>query len=84
MISGLRPPARDDEEKDRPPLAHTLVAFNTATASENKMHDDEVAGRFGFTSGLVPGVDVFGYRPSAARPVGPRLVDGRGMHTRVS
>ena len=24
-------------------LAHTLVAFNTATASENKMHDDTVA-----------------------------------------
>jgi hypothetical protein len=42
-------------------LVHQLIAFNTATASENKMHDDEVAGRFGFTGGLVPGVDVFAY-----------------------
>lgn len=39
----------------------TLVAFNTATASENKIHDDAVASRFGFTGGLVPGVDVFAY-----------------------
>lgn len=40
---------------------HRLVAFNTATRSENKIHDDEVAGRLGFTGGLVPGVDVYGY-----------------------
>ena len=39
----------------------TLTAFNTATASENKIHDDAVASRFGFTGGLVPGVDVFAY-----------------------
>lgn len=39
----------------------TLIAFNTATASENKIHDDAVASRFGFTGGLVPGVDVFAY-----------------------
>ncbi len=39
----------------------TLIAFNTATASENKIHDDSVASRFGFTGGLVPGVDVFAY-----------------------
>lgn len=39
----------------------SLIAFNTATASENKIHDDSVASRFGFTGGLVPGVDVFAY-----------------------
>src|SRR5690606_20778034 len=39
----------------------TLIAFNTATATENKIHDDTVASRFGFTGGLVPGVDVFAY-----------------------
>ncbi len=39
----------------------TLIAFNTATASENKIHDDTVASRFGFTGGLVPGVDVCAY-----------------------
>jgi hypothetical protein len=40
---------------------HSVVAFNTATASGNKIHDDEVARRFGFRGGLVPGVDVYAY-----------------------
>jgi acyl dehydratase len=40
---------------------HSLVAFNTATASANRIHDDEVAKRFGFQGGLVPGVDVYAY-----------------------
>lgn len=40
---------------------HRLVAFNTATASENKIHDDAVAARLGFSGGLVPGVEVYGY-----------------------
>ena len=43
------------------PTPRTITAFNTATASENKIHDDAVASRFGFTGGLVPGVDVFAY-----------------------
>lgn len=43
-------------------LARTsLVAFNTATASANKIHDDDVARRLGFRGGLVPGVDVYAY-----------------------
>ncbi|MDB5433451.1 MAG: hypothetical protein JWP35_4567 [Caulobacter sp.] len=46
-------------------LTRTVTAFNTATASENKIHDDAVAGRFGFTGGLVPGVDVFAYMAHA-------------------
>lgn len=48
---------------------HTLVAFNTATSSENKIHDDEVAGALGFGGGLVPGVDVYAYlcHPAVAR-----------------
>ena len=40
-------------------LPHHLIAFNTATESENKIHDDEVAGhrvqcerRFGVTRHL--------------------------------
>ena len=37
------------------------VAFNQATASENKIHSDEVARRYGFRGGLVPGVTVFAY-----------------------
>jgi hypothetical protein len=42
-------------------LTRTISAFNTTTESENKIHDDEIASRFGFTGGLVPGVDVFAY-----------------------
>jgi hypothetical protein len=40
---------------------YTVEAYNTAKDSENKIHDDAVARRFGFTGGLVPGVDVYGY-----------------------
>jgi hypothetical protein len=40
---------------------YRVEAFNTATASENKIHDDVVARRFGFGGGLVPGVDVYAY-----------------------
>ena len=40
---------------------HRLTAFNTAKQSENKMHNDTVARRFGFSGGLVPGVDVMAY-----------------------
>jgi hypothetical protein len=44
------------------PLApYHVVAFNTAKVSENKIHDDEVARKFGFGGGLVPGVDVYAY-----------------------
>ena len=44
---------------------YSVIAFNTAKLSENKMHDDTVASRFGFTGGLVPGVDVFAYMSHA-------------------
>jgi acyl dehydratase len=40
---------------------YRVQAYNTAKLSENKMHDDTVAKRFGFSGGLVPGVDVFAY-----------------------
>jgi hypothetical protein len=42
-------------------MPYQVEAFNTAKDSENKIHDDAVAQRFGFTGGLVPGVDVYGY-----------------------
>jgi hypothetical protein len=41
--------------------AYSVVAFNTATASANKIHDDAVAASLGFRGGLVPGVDVYAY-----------------------
>src|ERR1700730_2405230 len=40
---------------------YRVEAFNTAKASENRIHDDAVARRFGFGGGLVPGVDVYAY-----------------------
>jgi acyl dehydratase len=40
---------------------YELVAFNTATESANKIHDDAVARNLGFKGGLVPGVDVLAY-----------------------
>jgi acyl dehydratase len=41
--------------------SYRVEAYNTAKLSENKMHDDAVARRFGFSGGLVPGVDVMAY-----------------------
>jgi hypothetical protein len=48
---------------------HRVVAFNTATESANRMHDDTVAATYGFRGGLVPGVDVWAYltRPCVDR-----------------
>jgi acyl dehydratase len=41
--------------------SYRVTAHNTSKLSENKIHDDTVARRFGFSGGLVPGVDVFAY-----------------------
>jgi acyl dehydratase len=40
---------------------YRVEAFNTSRRSDNPIHDDAVARRFGFAGGLVPGVDVYGY-----------------------
>ena len=40
---------------------YRVTAYNTSKQSENKIHDDAVARRFGFSGGLVPGVDVMAY-----------------------
>lgn len=40
---------------------YRVSAYNTAKASENKIHDDATARRFGFTGGLVGGVHVYAY-----------------------
>ena len=49
--------------------SYRVIAYNSAQESENKIHDDAVARRFGFTGGLVPGVDVWAYmaHPAMAR-----------------
>ena len=41
--------------------SYRVTAYNTSKQSENKIHDDTVARRFGFSGGLVPGVDVMAY-----------------------
>jgi acyl dehydratase len=38
-----------------------VEAFNIAAALENKIHEDSVAGSYGFSGALVPGTAVFGY-----------------------
>lgn len=49
-------------------LEHSIDAYNLSAASENKIHDDTVARKFGFEGGLVPGVEVYAYM--AHLPVG--------------
>ena len=41
--------------------AYRVSAYNTSKHSENKIHDDTVARKYGFSGGLVPGVDVLAY-----------------------
>ena len=45
---------------------YTVEAYNLSHATENKIHDDTVARKLGFTGGLVPGVEVYAY---ATHPV---------------
>ena len=48
------------------PIAEYRVkARNTSVDSENLIHDDATAKRYGFAGGLVPGVTVYGYMTNA-------------------
>lgn len=38
-----------------------ILALNDAESSENRIHSDDIAAKFGFTGALVSGVNVFGY-----------------------
>ena len=49
-----------------PTTRYHVLAYNISHNSENKIHDDVVAKQFGFTGGLVPGVDVYAYMMHAA------------------
>ena len=40
---------------------HHVVARNFSTHSENRMHSDEMASRYGFQGALVPGVAIYGH-----------------------
>jgi acyl dehydratase len=54
----------------------TVEARNTATDSDNKIHDDEVARRYGFAGGLVPGVTTYAWLVRQALvSLGPQWVE---------
>ena len=46
---------------NQPASIFRVRAHNTAPDSENKIHDDAVAVKYGFREALVPGVTVYGY-----------------------
>ncbi|MEO6958242.1 MAG: hypothetical protein ABI137_15985 [Antricoccus sp.] len=65
--------------------SRSLVAFNTALASDNKIHDDVTARKFGFTGGLVPGVEVYAYLTGGpAREWGEQWLTSGSMSARFS
>jgi acyl dehydratase len=41
--------------------SHRIKARNTSSNSENKIHDDATARRYGFRGALVPGVTIYAY-----------------------
>jgi len=59
--------------------SYHVEAYNTARLSENRMHDDSVARRFGFAGGLVPGVDVMAYMMHLPVRVWGRAFLDRGL-----
>ncbi|MQA85845.1 MAG: hypothetical protein GEV03_14790 [Streptosporangiales bacterium] len=64
-------------------MVYTVTARNPAAESENKIHDDTVARRYGFRGGLVPGVVLFGYLAHpVARVWGRRWLAGGRIDTR--
>src|SRR5262245_59940486 len=61
----------------------TATARNFSAASENRIHSDEIAKRFGFTGALVPGVAVFGHLSAPlSRRYGERWLAGSSVATR--
>jgi acyl dehydratase len=62
---------------------HSAIARNFAEASENKIHSDDIAMRFGFTGALVPGVTVFAHLAwPLTRRFGERWLRGSSVTTR--
>src|SRR6201994_1955907 len=53
--------ARKRPKSGKTGMAYRVSAYNTSKHSENKIHDDTVARKYGFSGGLVPGVDVLAY-----------------------
>src|SRR3954451_19568878 len=80
VLSRSMPPQNVGEQAMTGDIATWSVqAYNTAKQSENKMHDDTVAQRFGFSGGLVPGVDVMAYMMHLPVAKWARGFLGRGL-----
>lgn len=63
------------------PVSYQDVAFNEVPESENPIHGDDVAARFGFEGGLVPGVTVSAYLAHpAVKAWGLAYVAGGAAH----
>lgn len=68
-----------------PDLHRVVEAFNAHSESENKIHDDEVAARYGFRGALVAGVSVFAYMAQLpVRRWGPDWLDHGGISVRFT
>jgi hypothetical protein len=63
--------------------SYRVTAYNSSAESGNRIHADDVASRFGFSGGLVAGVDVFAYmtRP-AVEKWGAVFLDSGAMRAR--
>lgn len=60
-----------------PWVEYRVTARNPPTETENRIHSDDVAQRYGFLGGLVPGVTVYAYATHAIlRALGPEWVTG--------
>src|SRR5207237_6278116 len=76
---------QDRRSSHREMIAHRVRAENTAADSENKIHDDRVAAKYGFRGGLVPGVTVYGYMATAAiEHFGEKWLERGAMDVRFS
>lgn len=65
-----------------PPIRR--VAINTASESDNKIHDDAEARRYGYQGGLVPGVTLYAYLTQLAAPYfGPEWLRRGGSSVRL-
>jgi hypothetical protein len=60
-------------------------AVNTATDSDNRIHDDTTAAEYGFQGGLVPGVTIYGYMATAVIDrLGPQWLARGAMDVRFT
>jgi hypothetical protein len=62
---------------------YRVRAENIAVESENKIHDDQVAAKYGFRGGLVPGVTVYGYMTVPILQIAPKWLERGSMALRL-